>query len=132
VRTNHWHGSPWQYIVDGNEYVVQESSTPTPEKPVAGSVFLPEKAFPAGLTYTWSTTKGADMSWVQIPFEKWFTLAYGRTHYGTGYYIYHQYVPDAPLTQPIRSWTIDDEPPADVLELIGRSGTKLVSEGMTF
>ena len=31
-------------------------------------------------------------------------MAYSRTHYGTGYYIYHQYVPGAPLSQPIRAW----------------------------
>src|SRR5438445_9978295 len=27
VRTNHWHGSPWHYEVDGNDHNVRESST---------------------------------------------------------------------------------------------------------
>jgi len=27
ARYNHWHGSPWHYVVDGNHHVVTESST---------------------------------------------------------------------------------------------------------
>jgi hypothetical protein len=38
-----------------------------------------------------------------IPFEKSFRVAHSRTHCGTGYYIYQQYVPDAPL--PELAWT---------------------------
>lgn len=125
-RTNHWHGSPWRYIVDGREYVVQESSTPDPDHPVENSVFLPEAQFPHPLTWTWSITKGADLMWVPIPFEESFRLAYGRTHYGTGYYIYHKYLPDAPnLSRPIKSWDMD-VPSKDVLELINRSGSDIV------
>ena len=26
-RYNHWHGSPWHYVVDGKDNIVQESST---------------------------------------------------------------------------------------------------------
>ena len=48
--------------------------------------------FPHPLTWTWSTTKGADLMWVPIPFEKSFRMAYTRTRYGTGYYIFHQFV----------------------------------------
>ena len=89
VRTNHWHGSPWHYVVDGTDHLVQETSTADPTRPVEGSVFLPEAPFPNPLTWTWSLTRGADLNWVPMPFERSFTLAYGRTHYGTGYYIYH-------------------------------------------
>jgi hypothetical protein len=129
-RTNHWHGSPWHYIVDGRDYVVQESSTADPDHPVENSVFLPEEQFPNPLTWTWSITRGADLMWVPIPFEESFTLAYGRTHYGTGYYIYHKYLPDAPnLSRPIRSWKMD-VPPADVLELIGSSGSDIAPGGL--
>ena len=60
--------------------------------PRAGSVFLPAEAFPNPLAWTWSVTRGADLTWVPIPFEQSFRMAYSRTHYGTGYYIYHQYV----------------------------------------
>src|SRR5690242_10253946 len=88
TRYNHWHGSPWHYFVDGVDHVVDEWSTPTPTKPVAGSVFRPEAAFPSPLALTWSDTRGADLSWVPIPFDQSFRLAYSRTHYGTGYYIY--------------------------------------------
>src|SRR5689334_21216809 len=27
ARYNHWHGSPWRYVVDGAEHIVQETST---------------------------------------------------------------------------------------------------------
>src|SRR3989440_2556726 len=30
VRYNHWHGSPWRYVVDGKEHVIQETSTADP------------------------------------------------------------------------------------------------------
>src|SRR5437867_5578443 len=26
ARYNHWHGSPWHYVVDGRDYVVRETS----------------------------------------------------------------------------------------------------------
>jgi hypothetical protein len=101
VRTNHWHGSPWHYVVDGKDHIVQESSTADPTRPRPNSVFLPEAPFPSPLAWTWSTTKGADLMWVPIGFEKSLRLAYSRTRYGTGYYIYQQFVPGVPLTHPI-------------------------------
>src|SRR5580700_10231214 len=30
ARYNHWHGSPWHYVVDGKDHVVQESSSADP------------------------------------------------------------------------------------------------------
>ncbi|HTL55097.1 MAG TPA: DUF2961 domain-containing protein [Candidatus Limnocylindrales bacterium] len=126
VRYNHWHGSPWHYEIDGVDHVVQETSTANPNHPNPNSLFLPEKAFPNPLTWTWSMTKGADLSWVPIPFERSFRMAYSRTHYGTGYYIYQQFVPGAKLSQPIRSWDPTTPPPADVLDLLRRAGTDLV------
>ena len=127
VRTNHWHGSPWHYIVDGRDHIVQETSTADPDHRVENSVFIPQEQFPHPLTWTWSITKGADLMWVPIPFERSFTMAYGRTHYGTGYYIYHKFLPDAPnLSRPIKSWNMD-VPPADVLDLINRSGTDIAA-----
>jgi len=128
ARYNHWHGSPWHYVVDGRDYIIQESSTPTPEHPVADSVFLPARALPKPLTWTWSQTKGADLTWLPIPFERSFQMAYSRTHYGTGYYIYHQFVEGIPLSQPIRSWNTNVEPDKTVLSLISRAGTDLVPE----
>ena len=53
-------------------------------------------------------------------------MAYSRTHYGTGYYIYHHYVPGARLSQPIRAWDGKTPPDADVLKLVARAGTDLV------
>src|SRR5262249_44007159 len=114
------------YEVDGIDHLVQESSTANPNKPVANSVFLPDKLFPSPLAWTWSVTRGADLMWVPIPFERSFRMAYSRTRYGTGYYIYHQYVPGARLSQPLRAWDGKTPPDADVLRLIARAGTDLV------
>ena len=69
-----------------------------------GSVVEPAGALPKGLTWTWAQTRGADLNWVPIGFTKHFEMAYGRTHYGTGYYIYHQFVPGMKLSQSIRAW----------------------------
>lgn len=125
ARYNHWHGSPWHYEVDGVDHLVQETSTATPTKPVANSVFLPKQLFLSPLSFTWSVTKGADLMWVPIPFERSLRMAYSRTHYGTGYYIYHQYARGARLSQPVRSWDGQTPPAADVLQLIARAGTDL-------
>jgi hypothetical protein len=128
ARYNHWHGSPWHFQVDGTDYIVQESSTADPNHPVDNSVFLPERLFPTPLAVTWSLTKGADLTWVPIPFERSFRMAYERTHYGTGYYIYHVYTSGAPLAQPLRSWDMDSAPGKDVLTLIARAGSDLVAK----
>lgn len=122
ARYNHWHGSPWHYVVDGNDYLVQETSTADPNHPVPTSVFLPEEAFPNPLAWTWSDTRGADLSWVPIGFTRSFQMAYSRTHYGTGYYIYQTYVPGARLSQPITAFR-EQSPDKDVLELVSRAGS---------
>ncbi len=126
ARYNHWHGSPWHYIVDGCDYIVKETSTADPEHPREDSVFIPERPFPNPLTWTWSQTKGADLMWVPLPFERSFTMAYERTRYGTGYYIYHKFAPGMTnLSRSIKGWTPDDVPPRDVLDLIARAGTDI-------
>ncbi len=124
ARYNHWHGSPWHYVVDGTDHVVQETSTVDPNHPAPDSVFLPQDAFPNPLTWTWSDTRGADLTWVPVPFERSFQMAYSRTHYGTGYYIYQTYVPGARLSQPIASFTAQP-PDQDVLDLLNRSGSDI-------
>jgi hypothetical protein len=131
ARYNHWHGSPWHYEVDGTDHIVKESSTADPEHPVKGSVFIPEKLFPSPLAFTWSDTKGADLSWVPIPFERSFRMAYSRTHYGTGYYVYHHYVRGAKLSRPLRAWDGKTPPDDDVLKLIARAGTDLAPRSDT-
>ena len=131
ARYNHWHGSPWHYIIDGNDHIVQESSSPDPDHPKPNSVFIPEEQFPNPLTWTWSTTKGADLMWVPLPFGKSFAMAYERTHYGTGYYIYHKFAPGTKhLSRPIKSWNMD-APPRDVLDLINRAGQDIAPTGDT-
>ncbi|MEO8428602.1 MAG: hypothetical protein ABI651_15990, partial [Verrucomicrobiota bacterium] len=103
ARYTHRHGSPWHFVVDGVDHVVKETSTRDPNHPVEASVFQPETLFPNPL-WTWSITKGADLMWVPIPFERSFLMAYSRTRYCTGSYVFHQYVKGARISQPIRSW----------------------------
>jgi len=130
-RFNHWHGSPWHEIVDGEDHVIRESATAGPTRPPRDSVFIPADLLPAPLAYTWAATRGADLIWVPIPFERSFQLAYGRTHYGTGYYIYDQVVRGIPLSQPIRSWDGAKPPAQDVLDLLSRAGSDLAPPAAT-
>jgi hypothetical protein len=126
ARYNHWHGSPWRYVVDGAEHIVRETSTKDPTKPVEGSVFEPRELFPPVLTYTWSTTKGADLMWLPIGFDRSFRMGYSRTCYGTGYYIYHRYVGGAKLSRSIEAWAGKTPPDAaDVIALLEKSGSNL-------
>src|SRR5216117_4352575 len=125
VRCNHWHGSPWHYEVDGVDHSVRETSTADPDHPVENSTFIPENLFPSPLAWTWSVTKGADLNWAPISFEKTFRLAYSRTRYGTGYYIYHLYDRSAKLSQPIRSWDGKTPPVGEILKLISRAGADI-------
>ena len=130
-RTNHWHGSPWHYEVDGKDNIVKETATQAPDRgrSFKNSVFIPEDLFPAPLTWTWSTTKGADLMWVPIGFEERMRIAYSRTRYGTGYYIYHLYEPGIEHTsQPLTAWK--KEPPGqDVLDLINKAGSDIAPKG---
>jgi len=125
ARYNHWHGSPWHYGVDGTDHMVSETSSADPAHPAPNSVFLPEAAFPSPLTFTWARTKGADLMWVPLAFEKSFRMAYSRTFYGTGYYIYHQFVRGTKLSSPIAAWDGRTPPARDVLDLIDRAGSDL-------
>ena len=125
TRYNHWHGSPWHYVVDGKDNIIREGSTVDPLHPNPDSTFLPAAPFPSPLNETWAKTKGADLIWSPIEFEKSFQMAYTRTHYGTGYYIYDQFVPGTPLSHSIHSWNEDVIPDHDVLDLLSKSGTDI-------
>jgi Protein of unknown function (DUF2961) len=132
VRYNHWHGSPWQYLVDGKEHIVQETSTRDPLHPAKNSVFQPATQFPQGLNYTWSATKGADLSWTPICFQTNLRIAYGRAHYGTGYFILWKTLPGMDwLSRPIDSWSSNSTVPPAVTDLIGRSGTDIAPKAGT-
>ena len=124
-RYNHWHGSPWHYVVDGKDHLVQETTTRDPLHPTPNSVFMPSRPFPEPLNWTWSATKGADLVWTPIPFERSFQMAYTRTHYGTGYFIYDKFVPGTQLSHPLRSWNGNAAPDRRVLDLIAKSGSDI-------
>lgn len=132
VRTNHHHGSPWHYEVDGKDVVVKESATDNPigaDKRLTQSTFMPEELFPFPLVWTWPTTKGADLMWRPISFEKSLRLAYSRTFYGTGYYIYHAFADASDhLSRPITTW--DRKAPDDrVLKLLASAGSDIAPIG---
>ncbi len=131
-RTNHWHGSPWHYEVDGKDTIVKETATADPmnaKKTLTRTTFIPEDLFPNPLTWTWTATKGADLMWVPLGFEKSLRIAYSRTHYGTGYYIYHLYTPGMTnVSQPLKSWDKTPPDPA-VLALINRAGQDIAPAG---
>ena len=129
VRTNHWHGSPWHVVHDGLDEVVSESSTATPTMPVPGSVFLPAAQFPDPLAVTWSTTRGADLDWVPMPFSASLSIAYERTHYGTGYFMYQLLPDDDALTKPLPTWDPNATPPEDVLALLRSAGQDIAPAG---
>ena len=96
-RTNHWHGSPWNFQVDGRDNIVRETGTDDPvnaKNRFAASSFTPSATFPRPLNWTWEVTKGADLIWTPIPFENALRISYSRTRYGTGYYIFHLYASD--------------------------------------
>ena len=132
VRTNHWHGSPWHYEVDGNDFLVSETATADPvnaKTKFVRTTFIPQNLFPNPLVWTWSDTKGADLMWVPLAFEDSLRLAYSRTYYGTGYYIYHLFGRGTKhLSQPIKYW--DKTPPdTDVLDLLNKAGTDIAPKG---
>ena len=131
TRYNHWHGSPWHYEVDGVDHLVKETSTADPLHPAPNSVFIPEHAFPKPLAYTWADTRGADLSWVPVDFQKSFRMAYSRTFYGTGYYIYQQWVKGTKLSHPTGVWNPAVPPAPDVLDLIHRAGTDIAPPANT-
>lgn len=125
ARYNHWHGSPWRYVVDGTEHLVEETTTADPIHPAPDSVFIPGAPFPEPLAYTWAATKGADLIWTPIGFRDSFRLGYSRTHYGTGYFIYDQFVKGTPLSQPIESWDGLTPPDEEAMSVLKRVGTDL-------
>jgi len=89
------------------------------------SEFIPPEPFPEPLNFTWATTKGADLIWTPMPFVKSLQIAYSRTRYGTGYYIYHLFPEGRELSHPLSSWDLSQIPDRDVLELLGRAGTDI-------
>jgi hypothetical protein len=52
-------------------------------------------------------------------------LGYSRTCYGTGYYIYHRYVPGAALSRPIVGWDGKTPPDTAAAGLLARAGEDL-------
>jgi len=127
-RANHWHGSPWHFGVDGDDFSVSDTATATPDHPPATSTFVPAASFPPPLALTYATTQGADVSWVPMGFTSSLSIAHGHSHYGTGYFIYSTYDPGAALSQPIAAW--DEAAPApDVLSLLSRAGTDIAPTG---
>jgi hypothetical protein len=127
-RTNFWHGSPWHFNIDGKDNLLKETGTDDPvnaRKRFTKTEFIPGTSFPEPLAWTWGKTKGADLIWTPMPFEKSLQLAYSRTNFGTGYYIYHLYANKDQLSRPVVSWNLESTPDSNVIDLINRSGTDI-------
>jgi hypothetical protein len=129
ARANQWHGSPWYYKVDGTDHVVTESATATPNAPPPNSTFTPASVFAPPLSLTWSTTHGADLLGAPIPFTTSLEIGYGRTRYGTGYFILELFPKGTPN---IASWN-ETPLPGDVAALVNRAGDDIAPNdaGMT-
>lgn len=127
-RANHWHGSPWHFIADGIDHVVKETATDDPvnaKHKIQHPGFIPSKAFPPYLNWTWGNTKGADLIWSPVSFRDSLRIAYSRTHYGTGYYIYHLYADESLLSQKMNTWNPDKHPDKRIIDLIRKSGSDI-------
>ena len=127
-RANHWHGSPWNFIVDGRSNIVEETGTSDPlnaEKLFKESRFIPESTFPRPLNWTWEVTKGADLIWTPMPFEQSIRIAYSRTCYGTGYYIYHLFADESELSHPIKTFDLNSSPDKDIVDLFSEAGNDI-------
>lgn len=132
-RTNHWHGSPWHFIVDGKDNIVAETATADPvdaKKKLTSTNFIPAANFPQPLAWTWGTTKGADLIWTPMGFRDSLRIAYSRTFYGTGYYIYHLYANEEALTQPINTWNLQQPPPAEMVNWVNQAGTDIAPKNI--
>ncbi|HEY9534608.1 MAG TPA: DUF2961 domain-containing protein [Mucilaginibacter sp.] len=133
-RANHWHGSPWHFIADGKDNVVEETATADRMNALSkfktSTVFIPATAFPKPLNFTWADTKGADLIWTPMPFKDAFRIAYSKTHYGTGYFIYHLYANPQNLSQQINTWDITKAPDQDILDLVDKAGTDIAPKNI--
>jgi hypothetical protein len=130
ARANYWHGSPWHYRVDGRDTVVTESNTASPGSTSDGVAMLPADVFPALLAPTWPTTKGADLMMVPMPFASSLVVGYGRTHFGTGYFIYDAFPLGARnLTPATPTWDGHTPPDPEVLALLARAGQDIAPTG---
>lgn len=132
-RTNHWHGSPWHFVVDGRDNIVSETGTSDPinaKKRFDSANFIPRATFPRPLNWTWEVTKGGDLIWTPVPFEQALRIAYSRTCYGTGYYIYHLYNRDIKLSQNIASFELNRAVPSDVLDFLGMAGKDIAPQNI--
>ncbi|MBO9592854.1 MAG: DUF2961 domain-containing protein [Niabella sp.] len=127
-RANHWHGSPWHFVVDGTDNIVKETATADPVdavKKYKTTAYIPATALPEPFAWTWGTTKGANLSWVPMRFNDSLQIAYSRTFYGTGYYIYHLYADNGLLANRVAPWNLQQVPPADAVAFLNRAGTDI-------
>lgn len=130
ARFNRWHGSPWHFVVDGTDHLVTDTSTANPNAPDFGSVFHPAGVFAEPLALPWPVTRGANLTWVPMPFENSLRIEYERTFYGTGYYIFSKFAPGVPLSRPLESW-VPSAPDSRVLGLLSSAGSDLVPQAGT-
>src|SRR5690606_13398703 len=63
-------------------------------------------------------------------FEESMRLDYGRTMYGTGYFIFWKVLPGIEhLSRPLKSWAQEPQPTQEMLEVINRAGSDIAPNG---
>ncbi len=131
VRSNHFHGSPWHYEVDGEDFILKESGTDDPVDAPSKNPdphFIPEELFPAPLNQTWNRSAGGDLMQTPIPFESSLRFALSRTFYGTAYGILHKYPKGFKnTTRPLASWD-RKAPDPKAVKLLKRAGGDIAPE----
>ena len=101
ARYNHWHGSPWHYVVDGQDHIVRETSTADPLHPPARLRVRAARAVSRPLACDLGAHAGRRPELGAHPFREIASAWPIRARiYGTGYYIYHQFIDGAKLSQP--------------------------------
>ena len=102
-----------------------DQHAPTRSSPSPDSIFLPETRFPNPLAWTWSATKGADLTWVPIRSSApsaWPTRAPTTAPATTST---TSSCRGAQLSRPIRAWDGKTPPDARRARLIARAGNDL-------
>lgn len=100
-RANHANGSPWHITADARDLVVQEAGTRGRHPAGPGVLELFGGLPPRPLVLSHAESRGSDLSWAPIAFGSSLRIAYEHTHYGTGNYIYHQFIRDGSYTRDV-------------------------------
>ncbi len=120
---NAWRGSPWHFLVDGVDRVVTETTTVAPDRPADDARIEPAAALPSPLAFASTASRGGDLVWLPMAFNRTLSVGFGRTHRAAGDFIYHRFPAVSDSTSPpLRTWDGASPPDPEVLSLLRRAG----------